>query len=339
MGDIVTSFSIEEMKRSILAVAFGPLTCLILLDGCTALQGRRVHLAQIPVSTIQVSPAAGPGIAPGEKSSFIVKITQQDGTVLATAGTGAGKVQWKDLSVAGSVVTVNNKGIVSLSADPRTSDGKTPHVTITVPGHPDLRADLDIPVRYDREFHASFSGAKGTDGLNGSAGMDGSDGSMGSIDLEHPSAGGNGTAGRNGDAGGDGGNGEDGPLVDVRVTLRPGSRPLLQVSVSARRSKKLFLLDPNGGSLTVTSEGGAGGAGGKGGRGGRGGAGGAGIPSGNSGSDGLDGRNGFDGHTGFGGSITVTYDPSAKSYLSAIRVPNHDGPPPLFKEVRVAPMW
>jgi hypothetical protein len=75
MGDIVTSFSIEEMKRSILAVAFGPLTCLILLDGCTALQGRRVHLAQIPVSTIQVSPAAGPGIAPGEKSSFIVKIT------------------------------------------------------------------------------------------------------------------------------------------------------------------------------------------------------------------------------------------------------------------------
>lgn len=64
-----------------------------------------------------------------------------------------------------------------------------------------------------------------------------------------------------------------------------------------------------------------------------------GTPSGNSGSSGSDGRNGFDGSPGKGGSITVTYDPQAKPYLNAIHLSNQGGPPPVFQEAPVAPLW
>ena len=97
--------------------------------------------------------------------------------------------------------------------------------------------------------------------------------------------------------------------------------------------------DPNGGFLTVTSQGGSGGSGGKGGRGGRGGSGGSGSPNGSSGSDGLSGRDGSDGSPGRAGSITVTYDPQAKPFLSSIRLSNAGGLPPMFKEQAVGPLW
>ena len=99
------------------------------------------------------------------------------------------------------------------------------------------------------------------------------------------------------------------------------------------------MIDPQRGSLTVWSNGGQGGSGGKGGKGGRGGSGGIGSPNGSSGRDGSDGRNGWDGSSGMGGYITVIYDPAVKPYLSAIRLSNHGGPPPEFREEPVAPLW
>jgi len=50
---------------------------------------------------------------------------------------------------------------------------------------------------------------------------------------------------------------------------------MLQVRAASKTQTQLFLVDPNGGSLTINASGGAGGAGGSGGRGGRGGFGGA----------------------------------------------------------------
>ena len=38
-------------------------------------------------------------------------------------------------------------------------------------------------------------------------------------------------------------------------------------------------------------------------------------------------------------SITVTYDPKAKPFLTTIRVPNPGGPSPVFNEEPVAPLW
>jgi hypothetical protein len=266
-------------------------------------------------------------------------VTEPGGKVLQTEGAGHGKVLWKDLTVTATVVTVNNKGVVSLPHDPRKSEGKVGHITVTVPSHPDQRADLDIPLRYDYAFVANFSGKPGSSGTSGFDGMAGSSGSTGSTDPNNPSPGGNGGNGTNGSAGGDGGNGGDAPPVDVRVTLRSGSHPLLQASVSAAGKQKFYLVDPQGGSLTVRADGGPGGSGGRGGRGGAGGSGGSGSPSGSSGMSGSDGRGGFDGSPGKGGSITVTYDPQVKPYLSTIRLSNKGGPAPVFKEEPVAALW
>jgi hypothetical protein len=315
---------------------------LLALSGCTPIKvrlGMKVYLDQTPVTSITASLPNGSGIAPGEKSPLVVVVTEPDGKVLQTEGAGHGKVLWKDLTVTPSVVTANQKGIVSLPHDPRKSEGKLGHVTITVPSHPDLRAELDIPVRYNYAFTSNFSGSSGSSGMNGSDGMAGSSGSMGSIDPNNPSAGGNGGSGTDGSNGGDGGNGGDAPPVQVRIAFRSGSNPLLQVSVSAAGKQKLYLVDPRGGSLTVRADGGAGGSGGRGGRGGQGGSGGMGTPSGSSGSNGSDGRSGFDGSPGKGGTITVTYDPQVKAFLGTIRLSNKGGPPPAFKEEPVTALW
>jgi hypothetical protein len=301
--------------------------------------GWRVYLDKTPITSIQVSLPQGPGIGPGEKSPLVVVVTQPDGTILQTEGAGQGKVMWKDLQVTATVVAVNQKGILSLPKDPRITDGKIGHVIITVPSHPDLRAELDVPLRYDEKYVASFFGSTGMSGSNGFDGSDGMSGSSGSIDPNNPSPGGNGSDGSNGSNGGDGSRGGDAPPVQVRVAFRSGAHPLLQVSVSAERQQKFYLIDPQGGSLTVKADGGSGGSGGKGGRGGRGGSGGMGSPSGNSGHDGSDGRNGSDGSAGSGGLITVTYDPQAKPYLSTIHASSWNGPQPTFKESPVAPLW
>ncbi len=321
----------------------GVIAGMIAATGCTSLKvklGMKVYLEKIPVTSIAVSLPKGPGIAPGEKSAMVVVVTQPDGKVLQTEGKGGGKVMWKDLNVTASVVNVNQKGVLSLPKDPRKSDEKVPHVTITVPSHPDVKAaELDVPVRYNYSYTADFSGSKGSDGNNGMDGMSGTSGSMGSTDPNNPSAGGDGSNGTDGSNGGDGGNGGDAPPVQVRVALRAGAHALLQVSVSALGHQKLYLVDPQGGSLTVKADGGSGGSGGRGGRGGRGGSGGIGTPNGNSGRDGADGLNGSDGSPGRGGSITVTYDPQAKPYLTTIHLSNAGGPKPVFNEEPVAPLW
>jgi hypothetical protein len=334
---------IQQPARSAVLMGCAALASLLALAGCAPLKvrlGWRVSLDKTPVASIQATLPQSPRIAPGEKSPLVVVLTAPDGKVLQTEGKGHGKVLWKDLKVTATVVTANQKGIVFLSSDPTVSDGKLPHVTITMPSHPDLRAELDIPVRYDHDFIANFSGGRGYSGTSGFNGTDGTSGSTGSIDPTHPSAGGDGSNGSNGSNGSDGGQGGDAPPVQVRVALREGSHPLLQVSVSATgRVEQLYLVDPHGGSLTVKAEGGPGGSGGSGGRGGRGGSGGSGTPSGHSGSNGSDGRNGWDGSPGRAGSITVTYDPQAQPYLTAIHLSNRGGPTPVFKEEPVARLW
>jgi hypothetical protein len=162
---------------------------------------------------------------------------------------------------------------------------------------------------------------------------------MGSIDPNNPSAGGNGGDGSDGGNGQDGGAGGDAAPVQVMVALQSGNHPLLQVRVSASGKTRLFLVDPQRGSLTVSANGGAGGSGGRGGRGGRGGSGGVGTPSGSSGRDGSDGRSGSDGPQGRGGLITVTYDPQTKPHLNVIHLSSQNGPSAVFREDTVAALW
>jgi hypothetical protein len=331
----------QGARSQVWAAGLG-MVLLLVLGGCTRLQvrvGRKMRLDKVPITSMQASLPRGPGIAPGEKSPLVVVLTEPDGKTLQTEGTGHGKVLWKDLTITASVVTANKKGTVFLPMDPRISDGKVAHVTITAPSHPDMRAELDIPLRYDYKFGSNFSGSSGSSGFDGSNGMDGTSGSSGSLDPNNPSAGGDGSNGTNGSDGQNGGTGGDAPPVQVRVALRSGSHPLLQVSVSAVGQQKLYLVDPQGGSLTVMANGGSGGSGGKGGRGGRGGSGGIGTPSGHNGSDGSDGHDGWSGSQGRGGSITVTYDPQAKPFLGTIHLSYQNGPPPVFREEPVDALW
>jgi hypothetical protein len=127
--------------------------------------------------------------------------------------------------------------------------------------------------------------------------------------------------------------------VQIEVTVEAGVHPLLQFLVQAGKHNRYYLVDPNGGSLSVKADGGAGGSGGRGGRGGRGGSGGVGTPNGSNGRDGSDGRAGSDGAEGNGGKITVTYDPSAQAYLGVLHLSSADGPKPVLQEVPVAPLW
>jgi hypothetical protein len=327
-------------RRTLRVIAL--IAALLALSACTSIKvkmGMKVYLEKTPVASIAASLPNGPGIAPGEKSPLVVVVSEPDGKVLQTEGVGHGKVLWKDLTITTTVVTANQKGILTFPRDPRISDGKLGHVVITVPSHPGITAEFDVPVRYNYSFSSNFSGSPGSSGMSGSDGMSGASGSMGSTDPNSPSAGGDGSNGGNGSDGGDGGPGGNAPPVQVRIALRSGSHPLLQVAVSATGKQKLYLVDPQGGSLTVKADGGPGGSGGSGGRGGQGGSGGMGSPSGSSGSSGSDGRNGSDGAPGRGGSITVTYDPQAKPFLTAIHLSNRGGPPPVFKEETVPALW
>jgi hypothetical protein len=309
------------------------MACLLALSGCST-----VNLNKLVITSMNASLPKGPDIAPGEKRPLLVSMTQPNGKSLATGGESDEKISWEDLSVTASVVNFS-KGNVSLPRDPRISDGKVPHVAIIVPSHPDLHADLDIPVAYNRQFKASYEGSSGFNGNDGTNGTNGMNGSMGSIDPNKPSAGGDGGNGTAGTDGSDGKPGDDGPHLDVRVALRPGDHPLLQVSVLALGKEEFFLVDPQGGSLLVTSAGGSGGRGGRGGQGGSGGSGGAGSPPGRSGNNGSNGRDGFAGSDGRGGSISVRYDPQAKPFLSAIHFSNPGGPPPILNEQPVAALW
>jgi hypothetical protein len=314
----------------------------LLLTGCAALQvrmGTRVYLAKTPVVAMSVRQAGEPGIAPGQKAALVVEFPQPDGNRLFTEGAAQGKVMWRELEVISTVVTANQKGTVTLPEDPRLSDGKMPHVTVTVPSHPELRAELDIPLRYDRSYSLDFNASNGAKGFDGSSGTDGAGGSTGSMDPEHPSAGGNGSNGGNGGDGQNGWPGGDAPDVEIQVAFRPGPHPLLQSVVLVGRQKDFFLIDPQGGALTVTADGGSGGAGGTGGRAGRGGSGGIGSPNGSSGLDGRSGSDGSRGRDGHGGSITVVYDPQAKPYLSALHLSSRNGPHPAFIEKPMAPLW
>jgi hypothetical protein len=305
-------------------------------SGCSALAvrlGLRVRLDTVPVtaaSAALVSSRDGSkviALGPGQSARLVIVATSADGKQFATVGAGKGKVAFDNYSIEASIVQVSKRGKVSLSPDPRVSDGKVAHLRISPTAHPEVVAELDVPARYDLPFVADFSGSSGingSDGLDGLDGLAGSDGTPGTVDpttgaVGNPGPGGPGTNGGNG---GDGSNGQDGsPGEDVHawIRLEPGPKPLLQIKVSgSSRREAFYLVDPNGGSLRIVSNGGSGGRGGHGGKGGRGGHGGSGFPNGTSGVDGMSGSDGHSGSDGLAGAITLSIDPAAQPYIKCI---------------------
>lgn len=315
---------------------------MLVCAGCSDLAvflGLRTRLDKLPVTSISATlvtkKTSQPvtALAPGHAAQLVVVASTSDGKQLVTAGAGHGKVLLDSFTFTPALVQIDSHGKVVLPADPRISEGKIATLHIDTVGHPDVVTDLHIAIRYDVPFVANFSGAAGSNGFDGTNGSDGLAGSDGTPGLPDPATGlpgpegpgGNGGNGGDGGDGSDGGNGAPGAAVHVWLRLESASGPLLQSKVSGGGRDLYYLIDPNGGTLKVTADGGAAGAGGSGGRAGSGGRGGSGNPPG---SNGLDGRRGFDGlpgKPGAAGTITVSIDPSAQAYEHLLTLSNHSG--------------
>jgi hypothetical protein len=344
---------------------YGPLLSLALVStsGCSALAvqlGLRVRLEDLQVTAVTAAlentrnGSAISSLGPGQSAQLVIVATTKDGKQYATVGAGRGRVAFSNYTITATVVQVTKGGKVSLSSDPRVSDGKVAHLRIAPVAHPDIVAELDIPVRYDLAYVANYSGADGANGMDGNDGLDGGDGTDGAAGSVDPTTGvpgpqGPGGQGSDGGNGGDGSNGQDGsPGLAVHIWVRLESantgKPLLQIKVTGGGRQSLYILDPKGGSLKVLDDGGAGGRGGSGGRGGRGGSGGAGNPPG---MDGLAGQPGSDGQPGFAGAagtITVSVDPAAQPFMSCITWSDRGGngvpgPAPTITVEPVAALW
>jgi len=346
------------MARCSLAIV---LLAMLFCAGCSdlaVLLGLRTRLDKLPVTSISASLVAKgssqpvTALAPGHAARLVVVANTADGKQLVTAGAGHGKVLLDSFLFTPSLVQIDSHGKVSMPADPRISEGKIATLHIDTVGHPDVVADLSVAVRYDVPFLADFSGAPGSRGFDGTDGHDGSPGSDAIPSPPDPTTGlpgpegpgGRGGDGGNGGDGSNGGNGAPGAAVHVWLRLESASSPLLQAKVSGGGRDLYYLIDPTGGTLKVTADGGAGGAGGSGGRAGSGGAGGAGSPPG---ANGLDGRPGFDGlpgNPGAAGTITVSIDPSAQPYQHLLAFSNQSGsgqpgPAPTIVIEPVPALW
>ena len=341
----LTPFGHSAIRRVAWLAVLGGVTSMT--AGCMALKlalGIRTRLDDKPVTEIKASIADAGGVGPGQSTRLIIVAETKDGKELVTVGPGHGKVLFSSFKFTPTLAEVTTRGYVVMPGDPRVTEGKLSHVHIETLGHPDVTADIDIPVRYDVAFVADRSGPKGVAGYPGSNGRDGINGSDGSTDPRNPSPGHDGSNGGNGDNGGNGSDGGSGENVRVWLTLRPGTHPMLQARVVGETGESLYLIDPQGGSLTVKADGGPGGNGGAGGSGGRGGRGGSGAPAGRDGRAGANGNPGRDGRDGPPGTIRVSIDPLANPYLDRLHLSNHGGngttgPAPSITIEPVAQIW
>lgn len=168
--------------------------------------------------------------------------------------------------------------------------------------NPELKHELILNLDFKGEMLADFSGTPGKAGRNGQNGQRGDNGSS----STSPRDGGNGGQGGNGS---DGGQGQD---IEVFAKMKPDpilKKDLLEVRVKSKSTgtEQVYFVDPAGGKLKVSADGGAGGYGGSGGYGGPGGSNSYSKTSGNGGNAGFAGNGG---NGAKGGSITVYLDPS-----------------------------
>jgi hypothetical protein len=205
-------------------------------------------------------------------------------------------------------VTNERRGRVQVLPDPRAHYAGPAELWVRAVHRPNDVAHVKLPVVYACGYVSTHDGADGRDGRDGSDGRGGTRLSDEESDRRR-----RGSDGANGEHGSSGG---AAPSVEVFATLAhvPGSAaPMLQVVVRSSGIQDVFLVDPRGGTVTITAAGGRGGHGGRGGRGGRG------------RYSGREGWGGDGGHGGPGGAITWILDPSVSPYAHLFRFDNAGG--------------
>jgi|GEM_PF-6850396 len=294
----------------------------------SSLQGKKVK-----EMTLISDPAAV--TAPG--SSFKIGITAvlEDGKEMKTRGLADGKVKWGnyDVQVAGGTF---DDGEVRINADPRKIKDHKIIVKASPVGDSAQSKTIEVPLSFKAKYSVSFDGKDGDMGRNGDKGENGRTGSS-----DSKGAGGRGSDGRDGQKGGNGAKGGDAEAVDVYVSAFKDAAGITLLKVYARGKnsgkERFYIINPEGGSITISARGGRGGQGGRGGDGGTGGGGGNGHQygggqddsrygvggDGGNGGYGADGGDGGDG--GNGGTIMIYLDPSASGYASAINYANNGG--------------
>ncbi len=321
-----------HLRRLAVLVIFATLGLTV--SGCASIQkalGLKTDLEGKPVKKLEIDLVGTTSLCPGASAPLIVTAVLDDGKRLVTEGAGDGKVTWDNYKIQTVGGKMARGGHFVIERDPRVTLQQDAKVVVRSVHHPKKTVEAAVPARYDCSFTANFSGQPGRDGSDGRLGSNGTSGESNQSSGSYAEPGGHGQDGQDGGHGRDGEPGQDADDVAVYVKLADvaeGEKPLLKVRVESTSSNRteVFLVDPEGGGLTVLANGGPGGNGGNGGNGGSGGGGGTGAPAGNGGNGGNGGDGGNGAAGGDAGAIKLVVDPAAKTYLKAITVENEGGP-------------
>jgi hypothetical protein len=261
-----------------------------------------------------------PNMALGQEIEIGIIANTAKGKELKTPGflePGTFKtVEWEQFTIQVEGGTFAN-GKVTVSSNP--SDVKNHEVKIRASTikNPEIKSELVLKLDYKAAQVADFSGAPGKTGQMGQSGVRGNNGSGSS----------NCSAGTNGGQGGNGGNGGTGQDIEAFVKMKFDDvlkKEMLQLLVKSKTTGKeqLYIVNPDGGKITVSADGGIGGSGGQGGYGGPGGS----DTYKKVGANGGDGGNGGQGGIGGnGGMITAYIDPSAEKLVGTVVIFSNEG--------------
>ncbi|MFC2137206.1 hypothetical protein ACFLTE_03425 [Bacteroidota bacterium] len=271
--------------------------------------------------------------APGRIAKFgFINVFDNDMCILTNKSTrGAYHFSNYNIAVDGGYF---KKGMLCISDNIFDFKGHKVSIYSQLKTNPEITAKyeflLDYKDHYVKNIYASngFSGAYGTNGYSGSTGNDGGNGS-------------------NGGHGSDGFHGHDiSVFVDSYYdTILHTNLLKVRIEDLVTRKRWRYLVNPDGGSITIRSYGGDGGSGGSGGNGGNGGDGYDGAvytitkkindstyvtethrkPGGHGGNGGDGGDGGYGGYGGNGGNIFVFVTPEAMRYDHLIHVESIPG--------------
>lgn len=275
-------------------------------------------------------------VCPGVPQAIEVELTLENGRTKHTRGSGRDHVAWRELKILFDGNPQDGTGF-TLYADPRRSLNGPMELRVELADRPEVAQTLSVVPRYDCAFTADFSGFQGAWGVGGASdGRDGRDGDEAERrdDGSWAGAGQDGRSGTDGSPGATGGQGGPGGQARVFVQrVEVGEQTLVQVLIEGevlrddawQARTRRFLIDPDGGSLTVDVRGGAGGRGEEGGQGGEGGDGGDGDPPGGIGAGADGGRGGDGGDGGPGGNAEFYVDPMDVDLLDLFLVEHGGG--------------